>query len=211
MTMSIRRLIIFCIFVTYSHITVHSKDFIKGAFSIGLDGLFGDFDSNQKLGGGILHGGYDFFFHRISFLSVEPKIGVGYFGGNKTSTLSTAVVANYGITCFTTSISPKVYCSLNPDNNILLSLENEFSLLNGFANIKDQNSIHVRRNSKFFQFYYTVKIGLTLKTPKGCKFTVWVGGSTLRLDNILNGNIPSGEKYYSKETLPYAAGINFYI
>ena len=32
------------------------------------------------------------FFHRISFLSVEPKIGVGYFGGNKTSTLSTAVV-----------------------------------------------------------------------------------------------------------------------
>lgn len=49
--------------------------------SIGLDGLFGDFDSNQKLGGGILHGGYDFFFHRISFLSVEPKIGVGYFGG----------------------------------------------------------------------------------------------------------------------------------
>ena len=179
--------------------------------SIGLDVLFGDFDSNQKLGGGILHGGYDFFFHRISFLSVEPKIGVGYFGGNKTSTLSTAVVANYGITCFTTSISPKVYCSLNPDNNILLSLENEFSLLNGFANIKDQNSIHVRRNSKLFQFYYTVKIGLTLKTPKGCKFTVWVGGSTLRLDNILNGNIPSGEKYYSKETLPYAAGINFYI
>ena len=196
MTMSVRRLIIFCIFVTCSHITVHSRDFIKGSFSIGLDGLFGDFDSNQKLGGGILHGGYDFFFHRISFLSVEPKIGVGYFGGNKTSTLSTAVVANYGITCFTTSISPKVYCSLNPDNNILLSLENEFSLLNGFANIKDQNSIHVRRNSKFFQFYYTVKIGLTLKTPKGCKFTVWVGGSTLRLDNILNGNIPSGEKYY---------------
>ena len=83
MTMSVRRLIIFCIFVTCSHITVHSRDFIKGSFSIGLDGLFGDFDSNQKLGGGILHGGYDFFFHRISFLSVEPKIGVGYFGGNK--------------------------------------------------------------------------------------------------------------------------------
>ena len=53
MTMSVRRLIIFCIFVTCSHITVHSRDFIKGAFSIGLDGLFGDFDSNQKLGGGV--------------------------------------------------------------------------------------------------------------------------------------------------------------
>lgn len=30
---------------------------------------------------------------------------------------------------------------------------------------------------------------LNFKTPKGCKFTVWVG----------------------RETLPYAAGINFYI
>lgn len=67
MTMSVRRLIIFCIFVTCSHITVHSRDFIKGAFSIGLDGLFGDFDSNQKLGGGVLHGGYDFFFIEYLF------------------------------------------------------------------------------------------------------------------------------------------------
>ena len=66
MTMSVRRLIIFCIFVTCSHITVHSRDFIKGSFSIGLDGLFGDFDSNQKLGDGILP------FRILSNLSVLP-------------------------------------------------------------------------------------------------------------------------------------------
>lgn len=46
---------------------------------------------------------------------------------------------------------------------------------------------------------------------KGCKFIVWVGGSIFRLDNILNGNILLGEKYYLKEIFFYVVGINFYI
>lgn len=46
MIMSVRRLIIFCIFVICSYIIVYFRDFIKGFFFIGLDGLFGDFDFN---------------------------------------------------------------------------------------------------------------------------------------------------------------------
>lgn len=70
-------------------------------------------------------------------MSVEFKIGVGYFGGNKISIFSIVVVVNYGIICFIISILFKVYCLFNLDNNIFFFLENEFLLLNGFVNIKD--------------------------------------------------------------------------
>jgi len=94
---------------------------------------------------------YDFFVHRISFSSVVPKIGVGYLGGNNTSTTLYCCRCKLRLLLVLLLVYyPKYTVRSIQYNYILLSLENEFSFLNGFAYIKDQYSIHVRRNSNFF-------------------------------------------------------------
>lgn len=206
-----KRIIIFFLLILSSHIASFPQAFAKGTFTVGVDALFGQFGSNDKLGGGIIHGGYEFFFRQVSFLSLEPKIGLGYLGNRKTEVLSDAFISDYNVACLTASISPRLRWSLNPDNNAFVFIDNEFALLNGYATVRDPNTTLSRKSSGTFQFYYALKLGIILKTSEKCKFAIWVGGSTLKLDPIVNNNIPLKQERYSNEGLPYMPGITFYL
>lgn len=182
----------------------------RNSFMMDIDGLFGQLDSSDKTAGILVHGGYDIFFRGITFLSIEPKIGVGYFGRSRTEEPNSTPISSYNITCFTASVSPKLHLSLNPDDTAFLFLENEFSLLNAHARIEDQGRSKTRVSSTY-QFYYTLKLGLSFKISSNNKLGIWVGGSTLRFDTLLNRHIPKEQKRYSGETTPFTVGVDFYL
>lgn len=205
-----KRISILCVLVLFFQTVINAGSTNKNSFTIGIDGFIGQFDSDNKTAGVLAHGGYDFFFNRINFLSIEPKIGVGYFGRPQAEGLNPTLSSGYNIACFAACISPKLHLSLNPDDTALIFIENEFSLLNAHARIEDQGQSNTRV-SRGLLFYYTLKLGLTFKLSDNNKLAIWVGGSTLNFDTLLNNHIPKGQKRYSGESSPFAIGVNFHL
>lgn len=205
-----KKVILYC-FVTLSsiiHLFATGND--KGYYSISIDAIFGELNTNRKLAGGVVSGGYNYFILQKPYLSIEPLIGVGFIGNLNTYNFNIPSEVSYRVTFFKVGLNPKLYLPLNPDKNVLLSFENEFALIDGFANFNSSIPT-TKRKGMNLQFCYTAKLGLTIRLIKKCHFTVWVGGSTLKIDKILNRSIAHKKDFYNNVKLPYALGLNFYI
>ena len=195
---------IFCISLVYP------KTPLKNRFIIGVDGL-SSLDSNKQLTGILFHGGYNLFSKKINFISIEPKIGVGYFEGKKENKFNSTPISNYKINCISGGLSPKLNLALNPDENAFIFLENDFSVMNVQAKINDKGSLSTRTVNENFIFYYTIKVGLIFQLSKRSGLGLWVGGTTLKFDDLLNKGVPLSKEHYSSEAPSYCIGISLYL
>ena len=196
-----------CTLLLCCNALVYSTRPIKGDLTFGLDVLFGlNGNTNRNLAGAIAHVGYDIFTPKIPYISIETKVGAGFFGGSLNDEFSTASLSNYKITCFTYAIDPKLHLSLNFDDTAFLFLENEFALSMLGASIQDREAA-AKRSSQDLQFHYALKLGISFNVGRRQRLAIWVGGSTLDFDGILNKDLPAGRKRYSGEAPSYAAGI----
>ncbi|VFB12675.1 Uncharacterised protein [Bacteroides heparinolyticus] len=207
-----KRFCILCFLIPLlGNATISANLPIRGHVIGGLDVLFGDISSSRHhLAGVFIHGGYDIFFPKLSFFSIEPKVGVGFFGSSKRDAFDVPV-SDYSIIGTMIGIAPKLHLSVNADDDAFLFLEHEFSLMNMYANIKDKDRNTNKRRSKGISFYYSLKVGLRFRLSSKYQLSAWVGGNTLNFNKLLNKNIPAGTNRYSSEAPSYAAGVSFYL
>lgn len=206
-----RRTSLLCVILLCFSTLVYSAQPVKGDFIFGLDAMFGlNGNKNRKLAGVVAHVGYDMYTPKIHYLSIEPKVGAGFFGGSLVDNFTEISLSDYKISCFTCAISPKLNLPLNPDNTAFLFLENEFAFSALSASILDKD-VKNRRNSGEWQFHYALKLGLAINIGHSQRLALWVGGSTLDFDRVLNKNIPTGRKHYTGEEPSYSAGISIYL
>jgi hypothetical protein len=189
----------------------------RNSIVAGADIRLGLFTTEGRSAVGLnVHGGYDIYLKKIPFLSIEPRIGVGFYSGSNSEKVrtypfyETDTPYKYSISCFTIGISPKLYWDFNNDS--ALFMENEFSIMNMFANIKDNENISEKRQAnQNGYFYYSGKIGLMFGTIDKTRIAVWLCGSTIKFDKILNKKLSADMKKYSGETISLGAGIDFYF
>lgn len=73
----------YILLLTIFTVTLHAQIEDKNSFVAGVDIKLGDFtNDDHSLGGAIIHGEYDINFCNLTFLSIEPKLGVEYFHGS---------------------------------------------------------------------------------------------------------------------------------
>ena len=207
----LRKLYSILLLTTFT-VTLHAQIEDKNSFVAGIDIKLGDFtNDDHSLGGAIIHGGYDINFRNLTFLSIEPKLGVGYFHGSYTHTFETYSHSEYNIGSIITGVSPKLKISINDDDNVYLFVENEFSLFNAFASVKDRNNTKTRRENYYGYFYYTGKIGILFKYSDNSKLGFWIGGSTLSFDRMLNKGIGQNQARYNSEDASISVGLDYYF
>lgn len=170
-----------------------------------------DGNSDRRLGGGVAHAGYDVYIPKIPYLSLEAKVGAGFFGGSQNETLTETPLSDYKISAFTCALAPKLRLPLNFDNTVFLFLENEFALSSLAASIRDREATGTR-NRRDRQFHYALKVGLLFNVDdRRQRLAVWVGGSTLDFDHVLNKRLPPGRKRYGGEKPEFVAGLAVYL
>ncbi|WP_321437722.1 hypothetical protein [uncultured Bacteroides sp.] len=153
--------------------------------------------------------GYDIVPYRKELIfSIEPRIGGGAFANKETEGIEENTVYRYDMQCYTMGVAPKVYLSLNSDNDAYLYLENDFSFLNSFTKIQDYNTTSTRKEYDYFHFYYSCKLGALIRYPK-TNLSCWVGYTTLDFKNMLNRHLPRDRKRFSGEAVGSCLGIGF--
>lgn len=71
-----KRMIILCVLTVCCYTAMYALPKPnRNSSMLGINGLFGQLDSSDKIAGLLVHGGYDIFFRGLTLLSIEPKIG----------------------------------------------------------------------------------------------------------------------------------------
>jgi hypothetical protein len=166
--------------------------------------------SNRSIGGAIIHGGYDFLLHPLDILSIEPRMGIGYFHGSHSKMFDTNITSSYNIGCLTASVVPKLYISISEDESRYIYFATEFMMMNSVASIDDAGSSVTRHASDSFRFSYTCKVGIQFNINEHSKMSFWVGGSSMKFTHLLNSGLSPNQKHYKGETIDLGAGLDFY-
>jgi hypothetical protein len=205
-----KRAYILCLLTVCSMITF-GQSARRNNVVLGLDVYDTNFVFESEGRGGVfLNGGYEFFPLKADWLSIEPRIGVGYFSDREEEDLSpfaTALDRSYYIFPFSFGVAPKCNIPTNEDDTAVLFIENDFMFYNALARIQDEGMNNKRVVCTYFNFYYTFKLGLKAKTKKNVWFGAFVGLSSMDFTNTLNTNLPKGVESYGRNPCSFNLGM----
>jgi hypothetical protein len=144
-----KRAYILCLLTVYSIITFGQSS-RRNIVVIGFELYDTGFDyKSEGRGGAFLNGGYEFFPLKTDWLSIEPRIGVGYFRGrtkDEEITLVDHIPSSFGAapkhSCymfpFFFGVAPKYNIAANDDDTAFLFIENDFMFYNALARVQDE-------------------------------------------------------------------------